>query len=172
MLHFYLLRNYQTGMSVVIKNLQKNAVLNIWLVRKDIHLLRSIMGLHSFDVGLIFLSRRRMKQLNYKYREKEESTDILSFPFHNTLFGKGSSDLNIEELNLGDIFLCPETIKSKYTIDDDELRKILVPLITHGLCHLCGYVHDTDKQWMRMNEKETEILRLFSEKTKRKFVPL
>ena len=159
-------------MSVVIKNLQKNALLNIWLVRKDLHLLRSVMGLYSFDVGLIFLSRRRMKQLNFKYREKVESTDILSFPFHNTLLDKGIDEMNSEEKNLGDIFLCPETIKSKYSIDDDELRKILVPLITHGLCHLCGYVHATDEQWTRMNEKESEILRLFSERTKKKFVPL
>ena len=158
-------------MSVVIKNLQKNAVLNIWLVRKDIHLLRSIMGLYSFDVGVIFLSRRRMKQLNYKYRSKEESTDILSFPFHSALLDKGGN-MNIEEKNLGDIFLCPETIKSKYSIDDDKLRQVLVPLIAHGLCHLCGYVHETDAQWHRMNEKETEILRLFSEKTKRNFAPL
>jgi metalloprotein, YbeY/UPF0054 family len=171
-INIYYITLFSIVMSVVIKNLQKNAVLNIWLVRKDLHLLRSIMGLYSFDVGLVFLSRRRMKQLNHKYRNKEESTDILSFPFHKTLLDKGSKNISSEEMNLGDIFLCPETIKMKYNIDDDKLRNVVIPLITHGLCHLCGYLHDTEKQWLMMNEKETEILQLFSEKTRRTFSPL
>lgn len=159
-------------MSVMIKNLQKNAVLNIWLVKNDFFRLRSIIGLQHFDVGLVFLSERKMRQLNYKYRGKNESTDILSFPFHKTLYEKGEKSLHVEENNLGDIFLCPEAIKTKYDVDDDKLRSVLVPLMTHGLCHLCGFVHETNEQWQRMNAKESEILQAFSKTAKRTFTPL
>ena len=157
-------------MSVVIKNLQKAAILNIWLVRKDLFLLRSIMSLHSFDVGLIFVSKRKMRKLNLTYKQKDESTDILSFPFHENL--SETKNICSEEKNLGDIFLCPETIKKKYSVEEHELRKVIVPLLTHGLCHLCGYVHETEKQWKLMNATETEILARFSEHSKKHFEPL
>lgn len=156
-------------MSIVIRNLQKAAVINLWLVRKDLFTLRNTMGLQAFDVGLIFVTQKRMKRMNLKYREQDSSTDILSFPFSQTLQEEES---NPEERNLGDIFLCPETIITKYNIAEHEFRKVLVPLLTHGLLHLCGYIHESDAQYKRMNEKEVEILKLFSKKTKKYFYPL
>ena len=159
-------------MSVVIKNLQKSTVLNMWLVRKDLFLLRSIMGLQSFDIGLIFLSSRKMKEYNGKYRSIYEPTDILSFPFHDSDPKPFSHHLKNEERDLGDIFLCPQIIKSKYNIEEHNLRKVLVPLLTHGLCHLCGYVHETEEQYNLMHQKESEILEMFSQRTGKHFAPL
>ena len=159
-------------MSIVVKNLQKATILNLWVVRKDLFLLRSIMGLHSFDIGLIFVSKNKMRKYNRKYKQKDESTDILSFPFHETFSSKNNANTNIEEKNLGDILLCPETILRKYNTEEHELRKIVVPLLCHGLCHLCGYVHDNETQWNIMNAKEREILTLFSNRIGKSFLPL
>lgn len=159
-------------MSVVVKNLQKAAVLNLWVVRKDLFLLRNIMGLHSFDVGLIFVSKRKQQKYNRKYRQKDEPTDILSFPFHEHFSNKSDLDLNVEEKNLGDIFLCPEIIMKKYNTEEHELRKTIVPLLCHGLCHLCGYVHENDVQHEMMTAKEIEILSIFSKRTGKVFSPV
>lgn len=158
-------------MSVVIKNFQKSTVLNLWTVRRDLLLLRSIMGLHSFNIGLIFLSSRKMKELNAKYRSIHEPTDILSFPVHSHINESTKRNISHEERDLGDIFLCPQVIKSKYEVEDHNIRKIFVPLLTHGLCHLCGYLHDTEEQYEMMHNKEIEILQLFSKKTGKVFFP-
>ena len=159
-------------MSVVIKNLQKAAIINTWQVRRDLITLRNIMGLQSFDVGLLFLSKQKMREVNYTHRKVDEPTDILSFPFHQSLAKLDISKINFEEKNLGDIFLCPQVIRRKYDVLDFELRSVFVPLLTHGLVHLCGYVHETEEQYELMHKKELEILKRFELHSGKQFLPL
>ncbi|XP_065669060.1 endoribonuclease YbeY [Hydra vulgaris] len=158
-------------MSIVIKNLQKAAIINTWQVRKDLITLRNIMGLQSFDVGLLFLSKNKMRELNYAHRKIDEATDILSFPFHQSLTNADISKMNLEEKNLGDIFLCPQLIRRKYDVHDFELRSVFVPLLTHGLVHLCGYAHETEEQYELMHTKELEILKRFEKYSGKRFLP-
>merc|ERR1719402_943232 len=68
------------------------------------------------------------------------------------------------EMDLGDIYVCPETIMEKYDLKEHELRKALVPLMCHGLLHLCGYVHDNEVQSNVMYGQEKLILNDFSSK--------
>ena len=67
----------------------------------------------------------RIRELNREHREKDEPTDVLSFPID-----EGGPAAGPREL--GDVVICPE-----HTRD-------LVEATVHGVLHLCGYDHETD----------------------------
>lgn len=91
----------------------------------------------ELEVSFHFLSPSAIKSLNQKYREKNESTDVLSFPLWPNL--KSIPQKGV--VHLGDIFICPEILEQnaqKYqTLVDQELKKI----IHHSLNHLIGKHH-------------------------------
>ena len=170
-------------MSVVVRNLQRSVIVNSFFVKRDFNLLRKIMGLQQLDVALVFLSKNKMTEYNKEYRQKDTSTDILSFPslvdtisrvaVANPGHGLCYNDMiDTQECDLGDIYLCPETMMVKYNLKEYEIRKATVPLMCHGLLHLCGYLHDTDVQSNIMNEREDAVLKEFSSITGEKFESL
>lgn len=70
------------SMALVIRNLQRAVPLRRARLRRDCQVLRQILGLGHFDLGLICVDNQRMRILNGRYREQEAATDVLSFPFH------------------------------------------------------------------------------------------
>jgi len=88
--------------------------------------------------------------LNGKYRNKEGSTDVLSFPCDD--FGEGSSE---EPVLLGDIVVSPAVAERQNDDVYAELRLLLV----HGILHLIGYDHvECESQAEAMETREQELL--------------
>ena len=95
-----------------------------------------------------------MKSLNKKFRKKNKSTDVLSFPLNN----KNILDNNY----LGDIAISFEFV-SKRSIKTDfkyELDRMWV----HGYLHLLGYNHIVYKDYKKMHLNELKILKYFEHK--------
>ena len=44
-------------------------------------------------------------------------------------------------------------------------------LITHGICHLIGYDHDTEEQFRLMYAKELDIINKFNQETSSNLTP-
>ena len=94
-----------------------------------------------------------MKKLNKKFRNKNKSTDVLSFPF---------IPLNILKFNkkktlyIGDIAISYEIInfRSKKNNFFLEFDKAWI----HGLLHLIGYNHIKNKNFFKMDKIERKIL--------------
>ena len=88
--------------------------------------------------------------LNKEYRNKEGSTDILSFPCDD--FVEGSSE---EPVLLGDIVVSPAVAERQNDDVYAELRLLLV----HGILHLIGYDHvECESQAEAMETREQELL--------------
>ena len=102
----------------------------------------------------IFLTNnKKMKELNKKFRNKENPTDVLSFPINNTYKKKsyiGDIALNFEIINK----------RSKLTTFNHEFDKMWV----HGYLHLIGYDHKKLKDFKKMNKKEDLILKYLNKK--------
>ncbi len=96
-----------------------------------------------------------IKKLNKKFRKKNKTTDILSFPFYNKkqLVQKLKRE---KEVYLGDIIINLNRIKNKKnrTIFKLEFNKLWI----HGLVHLFGYDHKKDKDFNNMIKIEKEFL--------------
>lgn len=101
----------------------------------------------SFTIA--FVSDKKMRELNNQYREKDKTTDVLSFPFEPDEF-----DFSDEE-TLGDIIISAEQAATQAEENNLTLEQEIKQLILHGILHLCGYDHETDDG--EMNARELEL---------------
>lgn len=103
-------------------------------------------GRKTFTIA--FVSDRKMRELNFQYREKDKTTDVLSFPFE-------ADEFEADENNLGDIIISAEQAARQAAENNLLLDQEIKQLILHGILHLCGYDHETDDG--EMNARELEL---------------
>lgn len=139
-----------------------------YLKNPELYLKRRVTKLNKnislFKKNKIFFSillsgNERIKKLNKKYRNKNETTDILSFPFYekrklNQLIKKK------EKIYLGDIIININKItkKSKNFFFIKYFDKIWV----HGLTHLLGYKHKSNQDYLAMTKIEKNFLKVIN----------
>jgi len=100
------------------------------------------------EFTILLTNNRKMKILNNKFRKKNKSTDVLSFPFNDIFSGN---------FYIGDIAVSYEIInkRSKFTNFNLEFDKTWI----HGYLHLVGHDHKKIKDFKKMNKKENLILK-------------
>ena len=107
--------------------------------------------------SIAFISDRRMKELNRFFRGRDSTTDVLSFPHEEDEFESLSTTEETSPKFLGDIVISVEQAakqaKENSLTLEDEIRQLML----HGLLHLCGYDHETDKG--EMNKRELALRR-------------
>jgi probable rRNA maturation factor len=114
------------------------------------------LGRENWDISVLFCSNNYIKSLNAQYRKKDEATDVLSFPLGETSpsgrFLAGDIVISLDALDENEeIFKVPR---------DEELRRLLI----HGILHLSGEDHRTNKPEEAMLRKQEELLKLVTEK--------
>ena len=104
---------------------------------------------------ILLTNSLNMKKLNKKFREHNKSTDILSFPAFSL---KNLKSIKEKKIYIGDIAVSYEIIHSraKKTNFFIEFDKVWV----HGLLHLIGHDHISNKDYYKMNKIEKRILSL------------
>ena len=94
-----------------------------------------------------------MKKINLKYRKKNKTTNVLSFPQNEIRFiGKTSAII------LGDIVVSLEKIYKESLEQNKVFYNHLSHMIIHSFLHLLGFDHDTKKNFEIMKKKEISIL--------------
>jgi probable rRNA maturation factor len=83
-------------------------------------------GVEDGHLSVELVDEGRIRELNREHRDKDEPTDVLSFPID------GAAGEVPGPRELGDVVICPE-----HTAD-------LTEATVHGVLHLCGYDHETD----------------------------
>ncbi|XP_078378670.1 endoribonuclease YbeY-like [Oculina patagonica] len=160
-------------MVVWIRNIQKRTVLNLPVILKNCNTLVDILRISHFDVNLMFAGRSFIKSLNLRYRRRNVVTDILAFPYFENLVPGVLPPLPLEhDYTLGDIVLGTPRIVEDCEADGKQLDEYLPVIITHGLCHLLGYTHDTQNNLNKMRKKEIEVLTEFNRITGYNTVPI
>jgi probable rRNA maturation factor len=89
-------------------------------------------------------------QLNRQYRNKEGSTNILSFP------AELPKELNLTLL--GDLVVCAPVIEQEAELQQKHLADHWAHIIVHGVLHLIGYDHINDEDAEIMEQREIGIL--------------
>ena len=124
---------------------------NIYFKRK----LQKLSTVSSFknknqEFSILLTNRKKIRSLNYKFKKKNKSTDVLSFPTQNVF--KNNS-------YIGDIAICFEIInrRSKTSNFFLEFDKMWI----HGYFHLIGYDHKKLKDFKKMSKKENLVLKYF-----------
>ena len=99
----------------------------------------------DISVNIVFVNRRKIRELNREYRGKEYVTDVLSF--------------NLD--NIGEVYICPKYVKRNFK--GSEFVEEIVRLSIHGILHLLGYEH----KGKFTDVSEEEIFKIQEHKVKR-----
>ena len=106
------------------------------------------------NISVLLTGNNDIKFLNKKFRKKNKTTDVLSFPSYdqNTIRTELKSQKN---LYLGDIAL------NLYKIDKgkNKFKSEFDKLWVHGLVHLMGYKHYKNKDFFKMKKIEDKIIK-------------
>lgn len=99
-------------------------------------------AIHSprYELSVVFVGEKKIRELNKHYRQKDKATDVLSFTL---------------DKHSGEIFICPRYIRNhlwkyEYTKTIDVFRFLFI----HALLHLKGMDHGStmeneEKKWMK-----------------------
>lgn len=116
------------------------------------------LGMKSWDLSILFCDDDLIKDLNLKYRGKEEATDVLSFSQNEWYMENGEN-----RFLAGDVIISmPSLIKNtkEFKVDrNDEIKR----LVLHGILHLAGMDHETNDPEEPMLAMQEKILAQFME---------
>jgi probable rRNA maturation factor len=98
----------------------------------------------SGTVVVVLADDARLKALNARFRGKDRSTNVLSFPD--------------PQVPLGGLALALETVKREAIAQEKEFVSHCKHLILHGFLHLLGYDHQSAREARLMEGLEIAIL--------------
>ncbi len=123
-------------MSLSITNTTKGKLPRLPFVK----LTTAVLG-KEYECSLVIISPKKSRELNRIYRNKDHSTNILSFPL---------------EKNEGEIFIDLETSRKDAKLFDRSYVNFIAFLYIHALFHLKGYDHSDI-----MEKQEKKIRKVF-----------
>ena len=128
----------------------------------------------DLEVNIEFVGKKRIKELNLNFRNKDAVTDVLSFP---NLLELGveneqlilkliTKEKFIADINpdtncifLGDICICRSKVFAQAKEYGNTRLREMVYMAVHGLLHLLGYDHILEKDKKNMRKVEEEIMK-------------
>lgn len=110
-----------------------------------------VLGVKDARVNVAFLGDHHMKRLNAEYRDMNKPTDVLSFPAQTNHKPEGS-DKYVGDILLGFPYVTAQAHAKKVS-SLDEVRMLLI----HGILHLAGYDHETDRDEISMFTLQNQI---------------
>jgi len=103
------------------------------------------------DINIVFIDDKTMSELNEKYKGTPGSTDVLSFSL-------SEEDSDVLE---GEVYVSLQSAKEQSLGYDIPFEEEIVRLVTHGLLHLTGRVHDTEENYKSMTEDTEDHVKSF-----------
>ncbi len=127
---------------------------------KKINLKNKLYKKKLLSLSLLLAGNKEITNLNKKFRKKRKSTDVLSFPFQtkNNLKKKLMTE---KEIYLGDIIVNLDKIKNK--TPQKKFKNEFNSLWIHGLVHLLGYDHKTNKDFVKMTKIEKNYFNIVND---------
>ena len=111
------------------------------------------------NVSLLLSNNKNIKKLNKKFRNKDKSTDILSFPFNKKI--KIS-----KEIYIGDIIISYNYINKPKSQKTKFFKEKLIKIFIHGFLHLLSFNHIKEIDYKRMSREEEHIFQSVVSKIK------
>ena len=100
--------------------------------------------------SLLLSNNKNIKKLNKNFRNKNKSTDILSFPFNKKIkFSKN--------MYLGDIIISYNYLDKPKSQDLGSFKQKTIKIFIHGFLHLLGFNHVKNKDYFKMLREENFI---------------
>ena len=109
------------------------------------------------SLTILLSNNRNIKKLNKKFRNKNKSTDVLSFP--------SEKKLNIKKSPyIGDIVVSYEFMNKPKVLSALEFKTKVAKIFIHGFLHLLGYDHIKLTDFKKMLAEEEKIYKTIETK--------
>jgi len=103
------------------------------------------------ELSVLLVGARRSRALNARYRGRDKSTNVLSFPAPDVATRNSGA--------LGDLVICPAVLQAEARRQHKRVREHWAHMVVHGLLHLLGYDHERERDAQRMERREVRVLR-------------
>lgn len=128
----------EAELEITVLNRQRGRRVDAPRLRRFLErLIRELPVRKADSLALCLVSDLRMREYNRRYRGRDASTDVLSFP-------AGPTDVPQAGRHLGDIVIAVPTAARQAHERGHSLERELQLLALHGYLHLLGYDHETD----------------------------
>jgi probable rRNA maturation factor len=104
----------------------------------------------EITLSLLLSNNRCIKKLNKNFRNKNKSTDILSFPFVKKI-------LISKKTYIGDIIISYDFMNKPRSQNIKSFKEKVIKTFIHGYLHLLGFDHVKDKDYRIMLDEEEKI---------------
>lgn len=143
-----------------IRQTQRTINFSIVPFKKKAEIILAELGYPDFDLGIWLTTNKTIQKYNFEYRNKNQPTDVLSFPYHTELkAGQKINAIENEDKNLGDLIISvPYVFENKKELPGDFIAR-MDRLLVHGICHLLGYDHIEDNDYKKMLALENKLLK-------------
>ena len=102
-------------------------------------------------INLRLLNDNEMRKLNMQFRQKDKTTNVLSFP---------NDDISVKQTkNIGDIAISIEYVKAEAKKEGKTFDDHIIHMLAHGVYHILGYDHENNENAMIMENKEIQTLK-------------
>jgi probable rRNA maturation factor len=140
--------------AIEVVNRQRLARIDARRVARLVDTTLVAVGRADANLTVAFVRDRAIRDLNHKFRGNDRVTDVLSFPAEDE---RGyASDVSFiggaESEFLGDIVVSTDTALKQADHAGHSFEREVNELVIHGVLHLCGYNHETDRGQMNRLE--------------------
>ena len=109
------------------------------------------------SLTILLSNNKNIKKLNKKFRNKNKSTDVLSFPAEKKINVKKSP-------YIGDIIINYEFMNKPKILSSLEFKSKVTKIFIHSFLHLLGYDHIKLKDFKKMLIEEEKIYQTIEKK--------
>ncbi len=102
------------------------------------------ISLTTKDIDVTICDNSTIREYNYRFRDIDMATDVLSFPING----------EFNNMPLGSIVISADKVREKSKELNHSISSELALLFIHGTLHLLGYNHEVDSGEMRAKERE------------------
>jgi probable rRNA maturation factor len=108
-------------------------------------------GIDDAEVSLAFVDNSTIHQLNKRYLNHDEPTDVLSFPL---------SEPASKSKLAGELVIGAEVARVQAAQRGHDVQAELALYVVHGLLHLCGFDDRSEQAAAEMRQRERHYLAL------------
>ena len=140
-------------LKISINNINTNFKIEQVSIKKLIRLIFREEQKDEGDIGVVFVDHNYMIELNKKFLNKNETTDVLSFPLN---------DSN-STIVAGEIYINLDSVAEQAAEYNVTFYEEMYRITAHGMLHLMGYDDTTKIQKSHITAREDYYLNLLKE---------
>jgi len=118
------------------------------------------LQLDNWELSIVFCTNKFIRELNNRFRGKNEVTDVLSFSQ-----SEGEPFPSYPNLSktIGDVVISLEMIETNRETTGESWEAELKRLLIHGILHLAGYDHEEAEEEGEMLNLQDRLLQTLME---------